>query len=56
MDISLKHLQMLKLAIETHLDTLVSEDNPPIPQEQHNVEIIEFEKLLDMIEQLILKN
>lgn len=55
MDISLKHLQMLKLAIETHLDVLVSETNPPIPQEQHDAEIREYEKLLDMIEQVILK-
>lgn len=55
MDISLKHLQMIHLAIETHLDVLISEDNPPIPQEQHDAEIREFENLQEMIEQLILK-
>ena len=49
MDISLKHLQMIHLAIETHLDVLISEDNPPIPQEQHDAEIREFEKLQEMI-------
>ena len=46
---------MIRLAIETHLDTLVSEDNPPIPQDLHDAEIREYEKLQEMIEQLILK-
>ena len=55
MDISLKHLQMIHLAIETHLDVLISEDNPPIPEDQHNAKIREFEELENMIEQLILK-
>ena len=55
MDISLKHLQMIHLAIETHLDVLISEDIPQIPQEQHADEIREFEKLQEMLEQLILK-
>lgn len=46
---------MIKLAIGTHLDILISEDNYPIPKEQHDAEIREYEKLLDMIEQVILK-
>lgn len=55
MEISLKYLKMLRFAVHKHIGELKEEDNPPIPEDQHNAEIREFEELENMIEQLILK-
>ena len=55
MDISLKHLKMLRFAVHKHIEDLEQEDNPPIPEESHRTEIKNFEELESMLEQLILK-
>ena len=46
---------MIKLALETHIDWLENEDQPPIPAEQHQAELRAFEDLHEQIEQLLLK-
>lgn len=52
MDISLKHLQMIAKAIATRLSALKIENEI---YGHHAAEIAEYEKLQEMIEQLILK-
>ena len=52
MDISLKHLQMIARAISTRISALKIENQI---YDRHTAEIAEYEKLQEMIEQLILK-
>ena len=54
MDISLKHLQMLKRAVERHILEL-KYPRRKYMTEQDPGTLAEYEKLQDMIEQLILK-
>ena len=54
MDISLKHLQMLKRAVERHILDL-KYPRRKYMTEQDPGTLAEYEKLQEMIEQLILK-
>ena len=46
---------MLHFAVHKHIDDLEQEDEPPIPMEQHQAEIKQFEELENMLEQLLLR-
>lgn len=55
MEISMKHLRMIKIALETHIDVLEDEDDPPVPLEQHLNEIKAYNDLLEQIEIVLLQ-
>lgn len=55
MEMSIKHIKMIKIALESHVNILAAEDKPPIPMEEHQAEIRAYVDLLEQIEIVLLK-
>ena len=55
MEMSIKHLKMIKIALESHIDILAKEDKPPIPMEDHQAELRAYADLLEQIEVVLLR-
>lgn len=50
MEMSIKHLKMIKIALESHIDILAEDDKPPIPMSEHQAELKAYIDLLEQIE------
>lgn len=55
MDISIKHLKMLKFAVHKHIEDLEWGHPTEVTMEQHLSEINEYKELETMLEQILLK-
>lgn len=50
-----KQLEMIRFALNAHIESLQCETNPPIPIEDHISVLWEYQALYDEIDSLILK-